>query len=193
MHELHVHFLLQRPRLLVARLADLVMAASSPVSDTFAHNTSADGEAPMLRPRKRSPTIEAAMNNWQTASNTALSTGISTCVPSMHIPSIQSALETIALLVRHCSTSHEPPGAASDAAHELFFPPLTLLPTVPDNEMSRLSINMNGKRGRDMAGPRAGAPALDEVSRRCICHANLYVKQARCRPTRSPFHVIALA
>ena len=67
MHELHVHFLLQRPRLLVARLADLVMAASSPVSDTFAHNTSADGEAPMLRPRKRSPTIEAAMNNWQTA------------------------------------------------------------------------------------------------------------------------------
>ena len=44
-----------------------------------------------------------------------------------------------------------------------------------------------------LCGARAGAPALDEVSRRCICHANLYVKQARCRPTRSPFHVIALA
>ena len=173
MHELHVHFLLQRPRVLVARLADLVMAASSPVSETFARNTSVDGEAPMLQVRKRAPTIEAAMNGWQTASRTALSTGTSTCVQSMHIPSVKPALETIALLVRHCSTSHEPPGTSPDAAHELFFPPLTLLPIVPDDEMSRLSINVNGKRGRDMAGVRVSAPALDEVSRRCICHANL--------------------
>ena len=153
----HVYFLLQAPRMLVARLADMVMAADSPVTTDLAEvlppvaSVMSDAE-PTAVSRKRAPTLSAALDGWQTASNSARVSGV-VCLQAMHVPQVQPALETIALLVRHCGTSHDTEGTAEamDAESPTILHPPSLLAVSQD----------------------CTPPMLDETSRRCICHSSL--------------------